>query len=124
MLANLGNRPVVMIVDPPYETIVLEARSSGLCRWVDAPLVGGLELEVCSFVDEAQEGLFEDSSSCERPYGGPLSLDRDLRGGIGEGLGGHVAVMRRDLEVAVEKAGVVVEGVASCSWLLRCLYAS
>ena len=87
MLANLDSRPVVMIVDPPYETFMLEARSSSLCRRVDAPLAGGLELEDSSLVDDARESLFEDSSGCEGPGGSPLCLDRDLRGGIGEGLG-------------------------------------
>jgi hypothetical protein len=113
-----------MIVDPPHDTFMLKARSSGLCRWVDSLLVGGLELEDSSFVDEARESLFEDSSGCERPYGGPLSLDRNFRGGIEEGLRGHVAVMRCELEVEVEKISGVVEGAASCSGVLRCLYAS
>ena len=113
-----------MIVDPPYATFMLEARSSSLCRRVDAPLVGGLELEDSSVVVEARESLFEESSGCEGPYGSPLSLDRDLRGSIGEGLGGHVAEMRGELEVEVEKAGGVVEGLASCSGVLRCLSAS
>jgi hypothetical protein len=61
---------------------------------VDPPLGGGLELEDNSFLDESRESLFKDPSSGEMPDGGPLSLDRDLRGGIGIGLGGHVAVMR------------------------------
>ena len=121
---NLNNRLVVMVIDPPDETFMLEARSSGLCRWVDAPLVGGLELEDISFIDEARESLFEDPFGCERSDGGSLSLDRDLRGGIREGLGGHVAVMLGELEVEVEKSGGVVEGVASCSGVLRCLSAS
>ena len=68
--------------------------------------------------------MFEDSSDCERSDGDPLSLDRDLRGGIGEGLGRHVVVMRGELEVEVEKRGGVVEGAASCSGVdKRCLYA-
>ena len=124
MLANLDNSSLIMIVDPPYETFVLEARSSGLCRRVDPPLVGGLELEDSSFFDEARESLFEDSSGCEGPDGIPLSLDHSLRGGIGGGLGGHVAVMRGELEVEVEKAGGVVEVVASCSGVMRFLSAS
>ena len=84
-----------MVIDPPDETFMLEASTSSLCRWVDVPLVGGLELEDNSFLDGARESVFKDyPSGGERPYGGPLSLDRDLRGGIGEGLGGHVAAMR------------------------------
>ncbi len=91
---------------------------------MDAPIAGGLELEDRSFVDEARESLLEDPSGCERPYGGPLSLDRYLRGGIGVGLGGHATVVLGELEVEVEKAGSVVEGAASCSGVLRCLSAS
>ncbi len=113
-----------MVVDPLDEPFMLEVRSSSLYRWVDAPLVGGLELEDKSFVNEARESLFEDPSGCERPDGGPLSLDRDLRGGIGKWLGGHVAVMLGELEFEVEKAGGVVEGAASFSGVLRCLSAS
>jgi hypothetical protein len=87
--------------------------------------MGGCATRWGSFVDEARESLFEDSTSgCEGPYGSPLSLDRDLRGGIGEGLGGHVAEMRGELEVEVEKVGGVVEGAVSCSGVLRCLSAS
>ena len=76
-----------MVVNPPNETFVLKARKSGLCRRVDAPLAEGLELEVDSFVDEARESLFEGSSGSEGPYRSPIPLDRDLRGGIGKGLG-------------------------------------
>ena len=93
-----------MVVDPPNETFMMEAWSLGLCRWVDALFVGGLELEDSSFVDEARESLFEDPSGGERLDGSPLSLYRDLRGGIGEGLGGHVAVMLGELGVEVERA--------------------
>ena len=55
-----------------------------------ALLYWGWELEDRSLVDEAGDCLFEGSSGGERPDKGSLSLDRDLRGGIGEGLGGHV----------------------------------
>ncbi len=64
---------------------------------MNAPFVGGSELEDNSFVDEFLESLFEDPSGGERQNGGPLSLDRDLPGGIGEGLGGHVSVMRDEI---------------------------
>ena len=124
MLADLDHRLVVMIADPPHDTFMLEARSYILYRWVDASIVGGLELEDSFFVDEARESLFEDSSGGERPDGGPLSLDCDLRGRIGEGLGGHVAVMQGELEADVNKSGGVVEGAVSCSGMLRCIYAS
>ncbi len=103
---------------------MLEAQTFGLCRRVDAPLAGGLELEVSSFIDEAQESLLEGSSGCEGPDGSLLSLDRDLRGGIGEGLWAHVSVMRGELEVEVEKTQSVVEGAASCSGVSRCLSTS
>jgi len=92
---------------------------------MDPPLVGGSELKDKSFVDESRESLFKDPSGCERQDGGPLYLDRDLRGGIGEGLGGHVAVMRDEKGVEVERACSVVEGgPASCSGVPRCLSAS
>jgi hypothetical protein len=113
-----------MIADPPHDTFMLEARSSILYRWVDASIVGGLELEDSFFVDEARESLFENPSGCERPDGGPLSLDRDLRGGIERGLGGNEAVVRGELEDEVGKESGVVEGAASCSGVLRCLSAS
>ena len=61
---------------------------------MDPPLVGGLQLKDNSFVDESRESLFENPSGCERLDGGALSLDRDLRGGIGEGLDKHVAMMQ------------------------------
>jgi hypothetical protein len=43
--------------------------------------------------------LFEGPSSGERPNKGSLSLDRDLRGGIGEGLEGYIEGMRSELNV-------------------------
>jgi len=73
---------------------MLEARTPSLSRGMDAPIVGCLELEDDTLVDKSRASLFEDHSGGERLDGGPLSLDRDLRGGIGEGLDGHVAVMR------------------------------
>jgi len=91
VLADLDHRPVVVVVNPPNEAFMLEARTSGLCRGMDAPFVGCLELEDDILVDESRDNLFEDPSSGERPVGGPLSLDRDLRGGIGERLRGHEA---------------------------------
>ncbi len=53
------------------------------------------------FVDEAGDGSFKGCSGSEGPYTGPLSLNRDLRGGIGEGLGGHVAEVREELVVEI-----------------------
>ena len=52
-----------------------------------------------SLSDEAGDCLFEGTFGGERPDGSSLSLDRDLRGGIGEGLGEHVAGMRSEKDV-------------------------
>jgi len=73
---------------------MLEARAPGLSGGMESPVVGSLELEDDTLVLESLESLFEDPSGGEGPDGGSLSLARDLRGGIGEGLDGHVAVMR------------------------------
>jgi len=54
--------------------------------------------------------LFKVPFGGERLDGGPLSLDRDLRGGNGEGLGGHEAVMRDKYGDEADKPGNVVEG--------------
>ena len=86
MLANLNNRPVGMVIDPLDETFMLEARSSGLCRWVDAPLVGGLELEDNSFVEEARESLFKDPFGGERPDGALFLLIAIFGAALGKGL--------------------------------------
>ena len=94
MLADLDHGLVVVVINPPDEAFMLEARAPGLSGGMDPPIVGRLELEDDSFVLESREGLFEDRSGGEGPHGGSLSLDSDLRGCIGEGLDGHVAVMR------------------------------
>jgi hypothetical protein len=94
MLVDLDHGLVVQVIDSLDEAFMLEAKSFGFCRWVDSPFVWRRALVDCSSVEEAGESLFENSSGCEGPDGGPLSLDRDLRGGIGEGLGKHVTVMR------------------------------
>ena len=61
MLADLDHRPVVVVVNPQDEAFMLEARTPGLCRGrMDAPLVGCLELEDDTLVDESRESLFED----------------------------------------------------------------
>ena len=52
-----------------------------------------------ALVDEVRDSLFEGCSGGEGPNKGPLSLDRDLRGGIGEGLGEHVAGVRGELDL-------------------------
>ena len=92
MLADLDNGTDVMVIDTPHEAFMLEARSSGFRRRVDSPCVGRRAFDDCSLVDEAGENLFENSYGCERPYGGYISLDRDLQGGIGEGHGEHLEV--------------------------------
>ena len=90
----IDHRLVVVVIDPPYEAFIPEARSSGLCRGVDAPFAGCLELENDTPFDESRDGLFQNPSSGERLDRGSLSLDRDLRGGIGRVLDEHVAVMQ------------------------------
>ena len=55
--------------------------------------------------------MFQCRSGSEGPDGGPLSLDRDLRGGIGEEIGGHVAGVRVRLEVEFENVGYEREGL-------------
>ena len=91
MLAKFDRNLVAPVVDTPYVTFMLEAASSGLGRGVNTPFVPGSELADNAFVDAVGDDSFKGCSSSEGPYKGPLSLDRDLRGGIGEGLGGHVA---------------------------------
>ena len=94
MLTDLDHNPVVVVVNPLDEAFMLEARAPGLGGGMDTPVIGSLELEDDSLVLESRESMFEDHSGGEGPDGGSLSLDRDLRGGIGEGLDGHVTVMR------------------------------
>jgi len=94
VLTDLDHIPVVVVVNPLDEAFMLEARIPGLRGGIGTPIVGGLELEDNSFVLESRESLFEDLSCGEGPDWGSLSLDRALRGGIGEGLDGHVAIMR------------------------------
>ena len=108
MLTDLEDDPLFLIVDAPYSTFVLEARTSDLGRGVNTPFVRGIELSDNTFVDEASDGSFEGRSGSEGPCRGPLSLDRDLRGGIGEGLGGHEAEGRDENknEDYVKSAGV------------------
>ncbi len=60
----------------------------------------GGELADGAFVDEARDGPFKGRSGSEGPYGGPLSLDRDLRGGI---------VKRRREHTTGEREVLVVE---------------
>ena len=126
MQADLDCSPLVSVVDAPNETLVLEARSHGLCRGMDAPLVRGIELQDRSFVDESCHGLFEHPFGSERPDGGSLSLELDLRGGIEEGLGGHVAEAMSALEVERVDAGDVVdeEDASSFGVSRMCPYAS
>ena len=83
---------------------------------MDAALDGGLELEDNSFVDKGRESLFEIPSGCERPCGGILSLDRDLRGDIGGGLGGHEALVRGEIEDEVEKEAVSSRELRRAPW--------
>ena len=68
---------------------------------MNTPSVRGRELADGAFVDEARDGLFKGRSGSEGPYRGPLSLDRDLRGGIVKRLGEHVTREREELVVEV-----------------------
>ena len=65
------------------------------------PIVRGSELPDGAIVDEAGDCSFEGCSGSEGPKMGPFSLDRDLRGGIGDRLGEHVAGVREELAVGI-----------------------
>ena len=82
MLSNLEDEPLVRVVDAPHTTLVLEAGTSCLCRGVDPPLVGRGQFLNGSSLDEDVDGLFEYVSCGKGPNRGPLSLERDRRGGI------------------------------------------
>ncbi len=101
MLTDLEDDPLFLVVDAPYSTFVLEARTSDLGRGMNTPLVRGRELAVSAFVNEARNGSFEGRSGSEGPHRGPLSLDRDLWGGIGEGFGEHATGVREELVVDI-----------------------
>jgi len=89
VLTDLADDPLFLVVDAPYSTFMLEAGSSGLGGGMDAPLVVEGELLDNASSDEGGEGMFEDGSCSTGPYWGPLSLERDRRGGIEDGLVGH-----------------------------------
>ncbi len=91
MLADLEGNPLILVVDSPQHALVLESRAPCLSRWMDTPLVRGGKPSDKAFVNEGTDGLFENKSGREGPDFGSLSLERDLRGGIEDGLGGHVA---------------------------------
>ncbi len=83
MLPDLEDDPLIAVVEAPYTAFMLEAGSSGLGRRMDSPLVRGAgKFLNCSPVDKGGGRLFENRSCGEGPYGGPLSLERDRRGGI------------------------------------------
>ena len=97
---------------------------------MDGPIVPRGELLDGAVFDEDGDGSLEGCSGSEGPHGGPLSLDRDLRGGIGEGLGGHEAEGRdgNDKGDYVKSAGVgdgpreicvVQPGSLRAFWLLN-----
>ena len=89
MLTDLEDDPLFLVVDAPNSTLVLEAGSSCPGGGMYAPLVGGGELLDSVSPDEGGEGLIEDGSCRTGPKWGPLSLERDRRGVIGDGLVGH-----------------------------------
>ena len=82
MLPDLEDDPLITVVEAPYTAFMLETGSSGLGRRMDSPLVRGGKFLNSSSVDKGGDRLFEDRSCGEGPYGGPLSLERDRRGGI------------------------------------------
>ena len=88
VLTGLENDPLILVVDAPYTTLVLETGSSGLGRGMYAPLVVGGELLSGTTLDEFGEGMFEDGSCRTGPCWGPLSLELDHHGGIDAGLVG------------------------------------
>ncbi len=82
MLPDLEDDPLIAVVEAPYTAFMLEAGSSGLGRWMDSPSIRGGEFLNCASLDKGGDCLFEDMSCGKGPYGGPLSLERDRRGGI------------------------------------------
>ena len=69
---------------------------------------GGGELLDSAPPDEGGEGLFEDGSCKTGPSWGPLSLERDRRGGLGDWLVGHeelVDVRERSLLMRLDTKG-------------------
>ena len=68
---------------------------------MNAPFVRGGELLDGALVDDAGDSSLKGCSGSEGPHGGSLSPDRDLRGGIREGLGGHEAGVRKDFVVEI-----------------------
>ncbi len=86
MLPDLEDDPLIAVVEAPYSAFMLKAGSSGLGRWMDSPFVRGGEFLNSPSLDKGGDCLFEDKSCGEGPYGGPLSLERDRRGGIVDGF--------------------------------------
>ena len=78
-----------LVVDAPHSTLGMKAGSFGLGGGMYAPLIGEGELMDSASSDEGGEGMFEDGSCRTGPHLGSLSLERDRRGGIGDGLVGH-----------------------------------
>ncbi len=74
VLADLDSDPLVLVVDPPHDTLVLETGASCLSRGMDTPLARRCELPDSAELDEGGKSLFEDRSCREGPYGGPLSF--------------------------------------------------
>jgi hypothetical protein len=92
MLADFEGDPDFMIIRAPDSTFVLEARAPGLGGGMDPPDVWGGELPDMPLFCERGHSLFERDSCREGPDWGSLSLERDLLGGIVDGLGRHSGV--------------------------------
>ena len=93
MLADLEGDPGIAVVRAPYESFMLESGSTSFRRGMDTPDVRGGEFSDASLFNKRGQGLFEGEPCREGPDWGPLSLERDRRGGILRGVARHQAVM-------------------------------
>ena len=71
---------------------------------MDTPGIRGGELPDSPLFSERGHGLFESAPCREGPNWGPLSLERDLLGGIVNGLGRHSVVEVDELLVYVAES--------------------
>ena len=71
---------------------------------MDTSDIRGGELPYSPLFSERGHGLFESAPCRERANWGPLSLERDLLGGIVDGLGRHLVVKVDELLVYVAES--------------------
>ena len=93
VLADLEGDPSIVVIRAPDESFMLESRSPSLSGGMDTPDVRGGEFSDASLFNKRGHGLFEGEPCREGPDRGPLSLERDRRGGILRGDTRHQAVM-------------------------------